>query len=142
MKLALIFPDVEVPAKDYLRDELADRGEVLTVGVGVPASWSQTNPAQKPHIQVECDGVPIILNNLAALATVRVVAWARSTSEAKRLAALAQGVLCGHPGGEVIKGAIPLTGVLADRDPATKAEIAATTSRATIRSAVIEPSGP
>lgn len=139
MKVALSFPDVERPVRDYLAVELLALGEDLTVAIGVPATWSQANPAQKPHVQVDWDGTPDIRNNLVAFATVRVVAWARSTTEAKRLGALAQGVLCGHPGGAVIKGAVPLTGVLPTRDPATSAEIAATTSRVTVRSAPIEP---
>jgi hypothetical protein len=141
VKLALVFPDAEIPAKDYIKDRFADLGEDVTVAIGVPSSWSQTNPTQKPHVQVAWDGTPIVLRNLAGFATLRVTAWARSTGEAKRLAALAQGVLCGHPGGDVIKGAAPLTGVLPAQDPDTHAEIAATTSRVTIRSAPIEPQG-
>lgn len=138
MKLAVEFPDPEPPVRDYLAAELADLGEDVTVGIGVPSDWK---PSDESHIQVESDGTPVVLNNLAAFATIRLVAWASSTSEAKRLAARAQGVLCGHPGADVIKGAIPLTGVQPARDPDSRAEIAATTSRVTIRSAPIEPSG-
>ena len=141
MKLELEFPDVEIPVQTYLRERMSDLGENVTVGVNVPASWSQLNPNQRPHIQVANDGTPIVLHNLAAFVTVRLTAWAVTSAEAKRLAARAQGLLCGHPGGEVIRGARPLTGVLPARDPDTHAEIASTTSRVTIRSAPIEPLG-
>jgi hypothetical protein len=140
VKLALAFPDVEVPVKDYLAARFAAIGETVTVGVGVPANWTSTSsPPSTSHIQVDSDGVPTVINNLLAHATVRVVAWAKSTSEAKRLASRAQALLCAHPGDGSINAASPLTGVLPVRDPATGHEIAATTSRVTIRSAPIEP---
>lgn len=141
MKLALQFPDPEPAVRAWLTDQFEEYGENVTVAIGVPESWSSLDSEQTPHIQVDSDGVPDIRNNLVGFATIRVTAWAHSTGEAKRLAAMAQGLLCGHPGAEIIKGATPLTGVLPARDPETSAELASTTSRVAIRSALIEPTG-
>jgi hypothetical protein len=138
MKLAVTYPDAEKLVKAYLADELDALGETVTVTVGVPASWT---PASLSNIQVDSDGVPLLAHPVLAHNTIRLVARAASTTEAKRLAALAQGVLLAHPGGGGIASTRPLTGVLPARDPQTHAELASTTSRVTVRSIPIEPSG-
>lgn len=134
---AVIYPDPEIAVKDFLVDAFADIGETVTVGVGVPSNWTPSKPT---HVQVSWDGTPIDVRRIVAFATIRTVAWAKSTSEAKRVAALAQGLLCTITGND-ITSASPLSGVQPARDPATNHEIAATTSRVTLRSAPIEPSG-
>ncbi len=134
---AVAFPDVEVPVVDLLEAAFLHLGETVTVGVGVPSAWTPTSVS---HIQVNCDGTPIIARQVVAFPTVRLTAWAGTTGEAKRLAALAQGLLCSHRGGAVT-GTQPLTGVLPTRDIASHAELASTTSRVTVRSAPIEPTG-
>lgn len=138
MKLALQLTDPEPPVVAYLQQQFEDLDEDVGVGESVPPNWS---PTSTPHVQVQWDGTPIVLNGLVGFATIRLTARAADTSAAKALAARAQGLLCGHPGGVEIKGAIPLTGVLPARDPDTRHEIASTTSRVTIRSALIEPTG-
>lgn len=135
---AVVFPDVERPLVPRLQDAFDDLGESVTVAVGVPTEWMPTDP---PHIEVAWDGTPVIRRQIVAFATVRLVARARTTTEAKRLAALAQGLLCSLDHDDVITGVLPLTGVLATRDTHTNAELASTTSRVTVRSAPIEPSG-
>lgn len=139
MKLELQFPDVESAVIAYLKDRFDLLGDDVAVGESVPPAWT---PRSRPHVQVAWDGTPIILTGgLVAFCTVRLVARAANTTDTKALASRAQGILCGHPGGDVISGAIFLTGVQPARDPDTQHEIAATTSRVTIRSALIEPTG-
>ncbi len=135
MKPAATYPDAERLSVDYLTDEL---DEDATVGVGVPDGWTIDSPS---HIEVALDGVPIMHHPMFAHATIRLVARAASTTEAKRLATKGLGVLCAHPGGTDIRTVLPLTGPLPSRDPQTEAELAAVTARVTVRSTPIEPSG-
>lgn len=136
---AVEFPDAEFPLAQYLEGAFAEVGEDVTVGIDVPADW--TPKGSKPHVQVVSDGTPILLRQCVAFTTIRLTAWARYTNQAKQLAARAQGLLCAFPGTNTVTGVRPLTGVLPARDPQTHAEIASTTSRVTVRSAPIEPSG-
>lgn len=136
-RLAVTYPDVERLVRNYLADELDAIGETCTVRVGVPPNWT---PASGSHLQVDLDGTPTGTHPIIVNATVRLVAWAANTTEAKRLAALAQGLLLAHPGGDGISVTQFLTGVLPARDPESRAEIASTTSRVTVRSEPI-PSG-
>ena len=129
------FPDPEPIVRAYLATELATLEPDVTVGVAVPPDWAPHT--SKPHVQVVSDGVPLHQHPVIAHATIRLVVRAASTSEAKRLAGVAQGVLCAHPGGDGVVGARMLTGVLPARDPATKAELASTTTRVTLRSVSI-----
>lgn len=138
MKLAVTYPDVERLVRVYLRQELTDLGETCTVGIGVPTDWDRDSPE---HLQVDLDGTPSGFPPVAVNATVRLVAWAQSTTRAKRLAALAQGLLLAHPGGDGIAVTQFLTGTQPGRDPDSHAEIAATTTRVTVRSQPIEPDG-
>lgn len=128
------WPDVERLVVDWLADRFADLDEDVTVGIGVPAGWTAS---LKAHVAVAWDGTPIVEWPAVQRATIRLVAYAGSPTEAKRLAALAQGVLCSHPGGDGIVSARPLTGVLPARDPDTQSEIAATTSRVVVRSTLV-----
>lgn len=136
-RLPVTFPDVERLVRNYLADELDALGETCTVHIGVPTDWT---PASGSHIQVDWDGTPTATPPIIADASMRVVAWAANTTEAKRLAALAQGLLLNHPGGDGIASTQFLTGVLPTRDPDTRAEIASTTTRVTVRSEPV-PSG-
>lgn len=137
-RLAVTYPDAERLVVDYLTDELADLGEEATVAIGVPNGWK---PGDIAHIQVDSDGTPQLVHPALAHVTIRLVARASSTTEAKRLAALAHGVLLAHNGGNGIASTFPLTGVLPARDPETFAELASVTARVTVRSTPIEPSG-
>lgn len=137
MKLALEFPDPEPIVVAYLKDQFDLLGEDVAVGVDVPPGWT---PTSRPHVQVSWDGTPIVLRGIVGFATIRLVARAANTSDTKALASRAQGILCAIQGVE-ITGADWLTGVLPARDPETNHEIAASTTRVTLRSALIEPSG-
>lgn len=130
-RLAVTYPDVERLVRNYQADALADAGETCTVGIGVPSNWT---PASGNHLQIDLDGTPTGSHPTIVNATVRQVAWAANTTEAKRLAAVAQGTLCAHPGGGGIAATKFLTGVQPARDPDTRAEIASTTTRVAVRS--------
>lgn len=113
--------DDERAVVDVLAAVLPGIGEDVTVTVGGPVTgW---RPSSRPHIKVTSDGTPSI-DNVSTRATVRCTAYAGSTTEAKRLAALAQAVLVARYD---LINAVALTGVLAARDDDTGAEIAMTT---------------
>lgn len=135
MNEPVTFPDPERVVRAWLAERIAALEPTVTVGVGVPQGWTPTG--SPPHIQVACDGVPSHEHPVLAHATIRLVAWSDSTSESKRLAALAQGLLCSHPGGDGIAATRMFTGVLPARDAATRAELASTTTRVTLRSTPI-----
>lgn len=134
MKVRATYPDVEIAVRVYLAAELAEIGEQCTVRIGVPSDWT---PAAGSHLQVNCDGTPTSVPPILVNATIRLTAWAANTTEAKRLATLAQGLLLAHPGGGGIAGTEFLTGVLPARDPDTRAEIASTRTQVTVRSELI-----
>lgn len=136
-RLAVTYPDAERLVRNILATELAAVGETCTVGVGVPPDWT---PGTGSHIQVSLDGTPDGDHPVTVNASVRVVAWAANTTEAKRLAALAQGLLLAHNGGGGIATTRFETGVLPARDLEQRAELASTTTRVTLRSEPI-PSG-
>lgn len=122
--------DVERLVVDYLEDALADHDPDASVGVGVPGGWT---PTQFPHLEVVSDGEPVNLWPVAMRATIRLVARAATTTDAKALCNLAFGLLCAHNGdGEIVQTS-PLTGVLAARDTETHVEIASATVRVTVR---------
>lgn len=131
MKLAVTYPDVEHLVRVYLEEEMAAVEPDVTVSVGVPAAWKKTSPT---HVQVVSDGVPLLKHPIVAHATVRLVARAQSTGEAKRVAGIALGLLAAHPGGGGIASTIPFTGPLPGRDPDTGADLASVTARVTVRS--------
>lgn len=132
MKPAVTYPDPERAFVDLLTELLDD--ESVTVGVGVPDGWQ---PSTGDHIQVSWDGTPLEEHPIAIYPTLRIVAWSASTTEAKRLAMLCQGLLLAHTGGSSVGAIRPLTGPQPARDPDTRAELAAITVRATVRSTPI-----
>jgi hypothetical protein len=125
--------DAERLVVDLLTDLLEN--EDCTVGVGVPEGWTPSSPK---HLQVASDGEPTSLWPVATQTTIRLVAHAGSTTEAKALCALASGLFCAHNGEDDIVSVRSLTGVLPARDPDTDAELAAATVRVTVRTEPIE----
>jgi hypothetical protein len=114
---------------------MADVGETVTVGVGVPEGWT---PDVTPHLEVAWDGTPVVFaQGVVYGATLRIVARAKTTTTAKRLASLAQGLLTAHSGGGGITSFRPLTGPLPARDPDTRAELCSVTLRATARAVTV-----
>ena len=110
------YPDPERLVIDYLTAELADLDEMVTVGVGVPPEWKPaTSP---PHVSVAWDGTPWERPYVAMRASVRLTVRAATTTEAKRLALLCEGLL--HARG----GVRPQLGVMPARDEDTDAELA------------------
>lgn len=134
MKLAATYPDVERMVVDYLTDQWDEDG---TISVGVPVTWTPGDT----HLQVDLDGTPLMDHPIGAHHTVRLVAWSSSTSEAKRLAMKAHGLLLAHPGGDGVANTRHLTGVFPAHDSKTGAELASVTARVTVRSVLIEPTG-
>jgi len=134
VKPLVVFPDAERVVVDYLTKALADRSEDVTVGVGVPSSWTSS---QKRHVQVAWDGTPSLTYPAAARATVRVTAWSSSTTASKDLAGLCQALLLTHPGGGGVGNVREGTGVLPAQDPDTKAQLASITVRVSLRGALI-----
>ena len=126
MKTLAIPPDAEHVVIDYLTTALAARGQDVTCGVDVPTTWTTTT---KSHVQVGLDGTPIVEYPILARASVRVTAWASSTTAAKALAALAHGLMLSHPGSPEVGSVRPLTGVLPARDPDTGAQLASVSVR-------------
>ncbi|MGV8972249.1 MAG: hypothetical protein ACOH10_07990 [Rhodoglobus sp.] len=129
MKPLTVAPDAERLAVDYLTLTLAGRAQDATVGVNLPSAWTSTT---KPHVQVALDGTPEVAYPILCAATLRITAWAGSTTTAKALAGLCMGLLLAHPGSREIGSVRPLTGVLPARDPDTGAQLASVTVRANL----------
>lgn len=134
-KLAVTYPDVERAVCDLLETLVAPHEPTVTIGVAVPDDWTIESAA---HLQVVSDGISPRSRPVIARAAVRVVVRAASTTEAKRLAALAEGLLLAHRGGDDISSITPLAGVLPARDPDTNAELASVSVSVTVRSIPIE----
>jgi len=122
-----VAPDIERITVDYLTATLAARSQDVTVGVNVPTTWTT---ATKAHVQVALDGTPVVAYPVMARPTVRVTAWHASTTTAKALAALCEGLLLSHPGTPAVAGFLAGTGVFPAKDPATGAQLASITVRA------------
>ena len=130
-----VLADVESAVVDIVTDGLALIAETATVGVAAaPHGWEPSSP---PHVQVVCDGVQGFDWPVSGSATVRLVARASSTTEAKRLASTAMGVLCAHDGRPPVAQVRPLTGPLAASDPDTRAELAMTTCQVAVRTGLV-----
>lgn len=138
MKPLAVFPDAERATVDLLTALLDEWAPDFTCGVGVPPDWT---PASPTHVRVAWDGTPVLEHPVVAHATVRLVAYAATTTEAKAAVAVAQGLLLAHAGGDGVAAVHELTGVLPAHDPATAAEIASVTVRITVRSVPLEPTG-
>lgn len=133
-KPAVTYPDVENLVVDYLTDELDAQLSDATVAIGVPGDWHRSDP---PHLQVSLDGTPAVDHPISERATVRLTAYADTTSASKALVNLACGLLCAHPGGDEIAATHKLTGVLPAHDDETGAELASVTVAVTVRSTPI-----
>jgi hypothetical protein len=131
MTKPLVAPDdAEHLGVDFLTAALAGRSEDVTCGVNVPSAWAK---GTKAHVQVALDGTPTVTPPVW-WATLRVTCWHESTTEAKRLARLVEGLLLAHSGDGVSwAGCLPGTGVLPAKDPDTKAQLASITVRMKLR---------
>jgi hypothetical protein len=131
-----VFADGQEAATLWLGDQLpsrwaADVNAPVTVAVDLPEDWT---PESDEHVLVAWDATPGGDGLLLAFQTIRLVAYAATTGRAKRLCALAQGVLLAHPGFGGVCGVTFLTGVQPGEDPSTGGEIAASTVRMEMRS--------
>lgn len=133
MKPLTIPPDAERVSIDYLTTALAARGQDVTCGVTIPTTWVT---GTKSHVQVALDGTPEVFYPIFARASIRVTAWASSTTAAKALAGLCQGLLCSHPGDAAVGSVQALTGTLPTQDPVTLAQLASVTVRLNLRYSV------
>lgn len=125
------WPDIERLAVDLLTERLQAHEPAVTVSVGVPKDW---DPASSPpHISVAWDGTPWTRRHTFARGSVRFTARAASTTEAKRLALLAEGLLVGQPGGGVTAIRSHLS-IQPTRDPETDVELAWFACGFTVRS--------
>lgn len=139
MKPTVTYPDAERAMVDLLDELIAAHEPAATVSVGVPEGWQPTSP---PHLQVAFDGSPDGDHPFADRPTIRIVARASTTTEAKRLAHLARGLLLAHRGGGGFARIRPGIGVLPARDVDTHAELASFTVLTTVRSIpIVEPTG-
>lgn len=126
------FPDPERATVDLLAGLLAEHEPEVTVGIGVPADWHPDS--SPPHVAVAWDGTPWTRRGIVARASMRCTARAATTSEAKRLALLAEGLLLGHTGGDGISNVRTHIGVMPARDPETQVELAWFSVGVTVRS--------
>lgn len=115
-------PDAEIVAVQYLTAALVAHGETVTVGVVIPTTSTWT--ASTKFIQVALDGTPTVEYPVMERASLRVTAWAGSTTEAKRLCRVVLAMLLSHPGGNGVGSIRPLTGCLPTKDPTTGAQLA------------------
>lgn len=134
MTVEVTFPDPEIAAVDILTDMMPSRwDEELTVGVELPDDWTT---GSLEHVQVQWDGTPGHDREVLAYCTVRIVAWAGTRTNSKRLCGVAVAALTAHEGGDGVSSIDRLTGVQPAKDPTTGAHIAAATVRMTMRSQV------
>lgn len=122
-------PDAERLVIDLLASLLAARGQDVTVGVNIPATWAA---GTKPHVQIALDGTPEGQYPILTRASVRVTCWHQSTTTAKALANLCMGLLLSYAGNPQVTSFLWLTGVLPTQDPVTKAQLAMIAVRANL----------
>lgn len=122
------YGDGDHAAVDYLESALETRwdGEV-GVGVKLPGDWT---PDGNPFLVVDLTATPGAVHPIEEYQTVRLIAYANTTRDAKRLAAVAQGALLAHP---TIKTEY-LTGRTTETDESTGAELASCSVRMSMRS--------
>ena len=120
--------DAERATIDHLIPQLAAHSEDVTCGVVILSgpAWAD---ATKPHVQVGLNGTPTGTYPMTTGAIIRLTAWATSTTVAKRLASLSQGIMLAHPGGGGIQSVNFMTGVDVTKDPDTEAQLATCTVR-------------
>jgi len=127
-------PDAEHVTIDYLTPALLARGQDVTVGVDIPTTWAT---GTKSHVQVALDGTPEVTYPIRWRTTIRLTAWASTTTAAKALAALAHGLMLQHPGSPEVGSVRPLTGTLPTRDPVTGAQLASVTVQVNLTGTVL-----
>ena len=127
------FPDAERLCIDVLVSALAPYAPTTTVGATLPSSWTPSHP---PHITVQSDGAARVQHPVAVWPTVRLTAWAKAPTDAKRIVNAAMGALV-HFADFLV---VPLTDVLSARDSDHgDAELASITCRVTVRSTPLLP---
>lgn len=135
VKLLTVPRDAERVTIDYLTAALLAHGQDVTCGVTIPTTtWTSTT---KSHVQVAWDGTPESVYPVMDRATVRVTAWAYTTTAAKTLVGLCEGLLLSHPGSPEIGSIKPLTGTLPAQDPDTKAQLASISVRVNLTRSVL-----
>lgn len=127
------FPDVERMCIDVLSAAIATYAPSTTVGATLPNDWTPVKPT---HITVQSDGAARVQHPVVVWPTVRLTAWAKAPTDAKRIANAAMGVLV-HFADFLV---VPLTDVLSARDADHgDAELASITCRVTVRSVPLLP---
>ena len=135
MKPLTIPADAEHVVIDYLAPLLAAHGQDVTCGVNIPTTtWTSTT---KAHVQVAWDGTPASFYPVMDRASVRVTAWAYTTTAAKALVGLCEGLLLSHPGSTEVGSIKPGTGTLPAQDPTTKAQLASISVRVNLNRTVL-----
>lgn len=122
--------------RSYLLTAWADRDETYA-----PDTISNTFPtvgalaAGQVHLQVTLDGTPTVEYPATERATVRFTYWTNgdAPSDAKRGAAITQGLVATHPGDSSVWSTRILTGRLKGTDPATGNQFVSFTARVTLR---------
>lgn len=139
MKPLVQFPPFVLATVDLVQSYLDEFTDGATAGVAVPDDWSPDG--SDPFVKVSTDGTPLMGWPIVGWPTVRVVVFSAHPGVSDDIARLVQGCLCAHQGGDGITHYAPLSGPLGDRDPASGAELAAFTVRATVRTVPIEAIG-
>lgn len=126
MKVLATPPDVLDLVVNYLTPLLISRGEDVTVGDELPASWSAlpiSKGGSKPHILVAHDGTPNATYPIVAAASVRVTAFCGKTAQRRafHLSTLCQGLLLARTAGGGMGSIQFLSGALPAKDPDTNA---------------------
>lgn len=135
MKPLTVSPDAEHVVIDYLAATLLAHSQDVTCGVNIPTTtWTSTT---KSHVQVAWDGTPESLYPVMDRATVRITAWAYTTTAAKALVGLCEGLLLSHSGSTEVGSIKPLTGTLPAQDPTTKAQLASISVRVNLTRTVV-----
>lgn len=134
MKVERTYPDAQRLVRDYLAARMTALGRDVTVAVGLPATWTSRD---RPHLQVNSDGVPVMRHPVSMKATIRVTAWSDSQTVSNELATLAMGVLLAvtHEGG--MAGIRQLTGPLPAKDADNHAEVSYITVGVRLRSIAV-----
>lgn len=116
---------------------LSTRPEVqgVTVGAALPSSWKARESA--PFLRITIDGTPSTTGSVVANTTIRLVAWHRSRTSAKALAALGHALLLVYPGSPEVAGVGDLTGLQPGRDPDNGGDLCAATVTARVRAVAL-----
>lgn len=125
MKLLRTYPDVE----HLVVDRLTSVMDGCTVGVGLPDGWTRDADM---HIQVGLDATSIV-HPISSVSTIRLTAWAASTTDAKALVQEAAAQLLADPGDQIVR-VRPGAGLFPAHDKTHGAELASLTVLVTTRS--------